>query len=50
MQTPGYDDEMIITNSNKSRAYSKARFYMDDDLVEIVLTGELPDKAPAGQS
>ncbi len=50
MTTPDYDDEMIVTNSNKTRAYSKSRYYMDDDLVDIVLTGELPDKAPAMQN
>jgi hypothetical protein len=50
MTTPNYDDELIVTNSNKTRAYSKSRFYMDDDLVEIILTGELPDKAPATQA
>ena len=47
MTTPNYDDELIVTNSNKTRAYSKSRFYLDDDLVEIVLTGELPDARPA---
>ena len=47
MTTPNYDDELIVTNSNKTRAYSKSRFYLDDDLVKIVLSGELPDKAPA---
>ncbi|MEP5765123.1 MAG: aconitase X [Halieaceae bacterium] len=50
MSTPGYDDELIVTNSNKTRVYSKSRFYMDDDLVQIILTGDLPDKAPAQQS
>jgi predicted aconitase len=50
MTTPNYDDEMIVTNSNKTRAYSKSRFYMDDDLVDIILTGELPDKAPENQA
>ena len=35
-------DELVVTNSNKLRVYSKARFYLDDDLMEIVLTGKLP--------
>ena len=42
--TPKQSDEIICTNSNKTRVYSKARFYMDDDLVHIAVTGELPDQ------
>jgi predicted aconitase len=33
----------ILTNSNKLRAYTSARFYPDEDLVEILATGELPE-------
>jgi len=47
LATPLQADELIVTNSNKTRVYSKARFYMDDELVHIALTGELPDAAPA---
>jgi predicted aconitase len=30
------------TNSNTTRAYTSARFYLDDDLTNIIVTGELP--------
>jgi len=42
--TPKQSDEIICTNSNKTRVYSKSRFYMDNDLVHIVVTGKLPDQ------
>jgi hypothetical protein len=32
----------IITNSNKLRAYTTARFYPDEDLVAIIVRGEIP--------
>lgn len=44
MTTPKQSDEIVVTNSNKTRVYSKSRFYMDDDLVHIIVTGELPDQ------
>ena len=47
LATPNYDDELVVTNSNKTRVYSKSRYYMDDDLVQIIVTGDLPDRAPA---
>ena len=31
--------ETIVTNSNKLRAYTPARFFQDNELVEIVVTG-----------
>ena len=31
----------IITNSNKLRAYTSARFFRDEDLVEILVRGEI---------
>ena len=34
-----------ITNSNKLRTYSTARFYEDDDLLEYVVTGKAPKAA-----
>ncbi len=34
-------DEAIITNSNKLRAYSTARFFLDEKLLEIMVTGEI---------
>ena len=32
----------IITNSNKLRAYTTARFFIDEDLVDIIVRGEIP--------
>jgi predicted aconitase len=34
-----------VTNSNKSRKYSSARYFPDDILLEIVMTGEIPADA-----
>ena len=34
-----------ITNSNKLRTYSTARFYEDDELLEYVVTGKAPKAA-----
>jgi predicted aconitase len=40
----GYGDlERPVTNSNKARCYSSCRLYDDGPLVEIIVTGELPD-------
>jgi predicted aconitase len=33
--------EAILTNSNKLRAYTTARFFPDEELVEILVSGEL---------
>jgi predicted aconitase len=33
--------ETVITNSNKLRAYSTARFFPDEELVEILVSGEI---------
>jgi len=33
--------EAVITNSNKTRAYTSARFFVDEDLVEIIASGEI---------
>lgn len=39
----GYQEtEFAVTNSNKTRKYSSARYFPDDVLLEIVLTGEMP--------
>ena len=37
--------EFFVTNSNKTREYTNARFFNDDVLLEIILTGEIPAKA-----
>ena len=34
--------EFMITNSNKAREYSSSRFFEDDALLEIIVTGEIP--------
>lgn len=34
-------DDAIVTNSNKLRAYSTARFFTDEELIEIIVTGEI---------
>jgi len=33
--------EAILTNSNKLRAYTAARFFPDEELVEILVSGEI---------
>jgi predicted aconitase len=33
--------EAIVTNSNKLRAYTSARFFPDEELVEILVSGEI---------
>ena len=39
----GYNEtEFAVTNSNKTRKYSSSRYFSDDILLEIVLTGEIP--------
>lgn len=39
----GYNENhFAVTNSNKSRKYSSARYFPDDTLIEIVMTGEIP--------
>ena len=39
------DSEFCVTNSNKCRMYSNSRFFLDDTLLEILLTGEVPYEA-----
>ncbi len=34
--------DAILTNSSKLRAYSTARFFTDEDLVDILIDGEIP--------
>lgn len=39
----GYQEtEFAVTNSNKTRKYSSSRYFPDEVLLEIVLTGEMP--------
>lgn len=39
----GYQEtEFAVTNSNKTRKYSSARYFPDEILLEIILTGKIP--------
>jgi hypothetical protein len=40
--TPVEMNERVATNSNKTRVYSTARFFFDDALTELIVTGKLP--------
>ena len=37
--------EFAVTNSNKAREYTNSRFFKDEDILEIVLSGEIPEGA-----
>jgi hypothetical protein len=39
------EKEFAVTNSNKARKYSSSRYFPDDILLEIVMTGEMPKDA-----
>jgi predicted aconitase len=41
--TPVEGAELVATNSNKTRVYTTARFFFDDDLTELIVSGELPE-------
>jgi predicted aconitase len=42
----GYQEkEFAVTNSNKTRKYSSSRYFPDDVLLEIILTGKMPKGA-----
>lgn len=41
--TPVEGAEMVATNSNKTRVYTTARFFFDDVLTKLIVTGKLPD-------
>jgi predicted aconitase len=39
----GYQEtEFAVTNSNKTRKYSSSRYFPDEALLEIILTGDMP--------
>ena len=40
--TPVEGAELVATNSNKTRVYTTARFFFDDELTELIVTGQLP--------
>jgi predicted aconitase len=39
------DREFCVTNSNKTRKYSSARYFPDDVLLEVAMTGKIPKSA-----
>jgi len=39
--TPLEDAELVATNSNKTRVFTTARFFNDDVLTDLIVTGEL---------
>ena len=40
---PGVGErEFMVTNSNKAREYSSSRFFKDDVLLEVIISGEVP--------
>jgi hypothetical protein len=42
----GYaETEFAVTNSNKTRKYSSSRYFPDDQLLEICITGKMPKDA-----
>ena len=41
--TPVEGAELVATNSNKTRVYTTARFFFDDDLTQLIVSGELPE-------
>ncbi|MBN1221928.1 MAG: DUF521 domain-containing protein [Candidatus Aminicenantes bacterium] len=41
MTNPLVAEEPVITNSNKLRAYTTARFFIDDEILDIISDGEL---------
>jgi len=41
MSNPECAKQPIITNSNKLRTYSTARFYLDDEILEIIVSGRI---------
>ncbi len=46
MNNPLCGREPIVTNSNKLRTYSTARFYVDEEVTQIAVTGRLPEGRP----
>ncbi len=48
LSTPKQSEELIVTNSNKTRVYSSARFFPDFELIKIVVTGEIPEEVTGG--
>ncbi len=45
MGNPLFSKKPVITNSNKLRTYSTARFYPDEDILEIIQAGQIMEAA-----
>jgi predicted aconitase len=43
--TPLEGAEMVATNSTKTRVFTTARYFPDDVLTKLIVTGELPERA-----
>jgi predicted aconitase len=41
--TPIDDAQLVATDANKSRVYTSSRFFYDDVLIDLIVTGELPE-------
>ena len=41
LTTPLQSEELVVTNSNKCRVYSTARFFFDDALIKVMTTGKI---------
>lgn len=48
LTTPAQDKELIVTNSNKTRVYSTARFFPDFELMQVIVTGKIPKTVTGG--
>jgi predicted aconitase len=48
LSTPFKTPPMVATNSNKTRAYSTARYFPDSELTHIAVTGKIPTEITGG--
>lgn len=44
-ETGLFAGKLIVTNSNKLRAYTSARFFTDEDLIEVLVSGDVGERA-----
>ncbi|NJD60826.1 MAG: hypothetical protein C3F13_16190 [Anaerolineales bacterium] len=47
-ETGLYTGRPVITNSNKLRAYTSARYFPDEELVRVIVNGEIPGVRQSG--
>jgi predicted aconitase len=48
LTTPEQAKELVVTNSNKTRVYSTARFFPDFELMQVIVTGVMPETVTGG--